>query len=268
MTSRIGAMAEPRAVIEYRDVHKSFDVPVLAGIDLTVALGETFGIVGPSGCGKSVLLKTTVGLIKPDRGDVWINGQSVFRSPRPVVDEILRKIGFVFQNAALFDSMTVSENVAFGLHEDVLRRLGKRQVWRRVIRALEDVNLNPRLVVDKLPGELSGGMCKRVGLARAIVGRPQILLYDEPVTGLDPVNTAGVQRLIATIARNLQATSVIVTHDVEGALEICDRVGLMHHGRLRLVATPSEFRGSRDPIVRAFSDRRQAEAASFAVLDD
>jgi phospholipid/cholesterol/gamma-HCH transport system ATP-binding protein len=162
-------------VIEYRDVHKSFDVPVLAGIDLTVSLGETFGIVGPSGCGKSVLLKTTVGLIKPDRGDVCIDGQSVFRSPRPVVDEILRRIGFVFQNAALFDSMTVEENVAFGLHEDVLRRLGKREVWRRVIRALEDVNLNPRLVVEKLPGELSGGMCKRVGLARAIIGRPEIL---------------------------------------------------------------------------------------------
>jgi phospholipid/cholesterol/gamma-HCH transport system ATP-binding protein len=254
-------------MIEYRDVHKGFDVPVLAGIDLTVATGETFGIVGPSGCGKSVLLKTTVGLVTPDRGDVLIDGQSMFRSPRPEIHDILRKIGYVFQGAALFDSMTVAENVAFGLHEDVLKAMAPRAVSRRVVRALRDVNLKPRLVCDKLPGELSGGMQKRVGLARAIVGRPEILLYDEPVTGLDPLNTAGVQRLIATIARSLHATSVIVTHDVEGAMEICDRIGLLHHGRLVLVGTPAQFRRSQDPIVRAVIDRRQAEAASLALLD-
>jgi phospholipid/cholesterol/gamma-HCH transport system ATP-binding protein len=254
-------------MIEYQDVHKSFDVPVLSGVDLTVATGESFGIVGPSGCGKSVLLKTTVGLITPDRGDVRIDGQSMLRSPKPVIQQLLRKVGYVFQGAALFDSMTVSENVAYGLREDVVKALGPREVGRRVIQALEDVNLKPGLVSDKLPGELSGGMRKRVGLARAIVGRPEILLYDEPVTGLDPLNTAGVQRLIAAIARNLHATSVIVTHDVEGAMEICDRIGLLHHGRLRLVGTPDEFRRSQDPIVRAFTDRRQAEAASLALLD-
>jgi phospholipid/cholesterol/gamma-HCH transport system ATP-binding protein len=256
-----------RTMIEYQDVHKSFDVPVLSGVDLTVATGESFGIVGPSGCGKSVLLKTTVGLITPDRGDVRIDGQSMLRSPKPVIQQLLRKVGYVFQGAALFDSMTVSENVAYGLREDVVKALGPREVGRRVIQALEDVNLKPGLVSDKLPGELSGGMRKRVGLARAIVGRPEILLYDEPVTGLDPLNTAGVQRLIAAIARNLHATSVIVTHDVEGAMEICDRIGLLHHGRLRRVGTPDEFRRSRDPIVRAFTDRRQAEAASLALLD-
>jgi phospholipid/cholesterol/gamma-HCH transport system ATP-binding protein len=254
-------------MIEYQDVHKSFDVPVLTGVDLTVAAGETFGIVGASGCGKSVLLKTTVGLITPDTGDVLIDGHSVFRSPRPVITALLRRVGYVFQGAALFDSMTVSENVACGLREDVVRALGPREVWRRVIRALEDVNLKPRLVSDKLPAELSGGMRKSVGLARAIVGRPEILLYDEPVTGLDPVNTAGVQKLIAAIARNLHATSVIVTHDVEGAMEICDRIGLLHNGRLRLVGTPAEFRSSQDPIVRAFADRHQAEAASLSLLD-
>jgi phospholipid/cholesterol/gamma-HCH transport system ATP-binding protein len=254
-------------MIEYRGIHKAFDVPVLSGIDLTVATGETFGIVGPSGCGKSVLLKTTIGLIVPDRGDVRIDGHSVFRSPRRVVDAVLRKVGYVFQNAALFDSMTVGENVAYGLRDEVTRELGRTEVWRRVVRALEDVNLRPRLVVNKLPAELSGGMRKRVGLARAIVARPEILLYDEPVTGLDPVNTAGIQRLIGTIARGLHATSVIVTHDVEGALEICDRIGLLHQGTLRLVGTPEQFKRSEDPIVRAFADRHQAEAASFAVLD-
>jgi phospholipid/cholesterol/gamma-HCH transport system ATP-binding protein len=129
------------------------------------------------------------------------------------------------------------------------------------------VNLQPHLVAGKLPSELSGGMRKRVGLARAIVARPEILLYDEPVTGLDPVNTAGVQRLIGTIARGLRATSVIVTHDVEGALEICDRIGLLHQGKLRFVGTPEEFRRSGDPIVRAFADRRQAEAATLGILD-
>jgi phospholipid/cholesterol/gamma-HCH transport system ATP-binding protein len=254
-------------MIEYRGIHKSFDVPVLRGIDLTVATGETFGIVGPSGCGKSVLLKTTIGLIVPDRGDVRIDGQSVFHASRRAFDGLLRKVGYVFQSSALFDSMTVAENVAYGLRDDVARDLGREEVWRRTARALEDVNLQPRLVAGKLPSELSGGMRKRVGLARAIVGRPEILLYDEPVTGLDPVNTAGVQRLIGTIARGLQATSVIVTHDVEGALEICDRIGLLHQGRLRLVGTPEEFRRSHDPIVRAFADRRQAEAVTLGILD-
>jgi phospholipid/cholesterol/gamma-HCH transport system ATP-binding protein len=254
-------------MIEYRDIHKSFDVPVLRGIDLTVATGETFGIVGPSGCGKSVLLKTTIGLVVPERGDVRIDGQSVLYSPRRAVDAVLRKVGYVFQHAALFDSMTVGENVAFGLRDDVARALGSAEVWRRTASALEDVNLDPRLVAGKLPAELSGGMRKRVGLARAIVARPEILLYDEPVTGLDPVNTAGVQKLIGTIARGLKATSVIVTHDVEGALEICDRIGLLHQGRFRLVGTPDEFRRSEDPVVRAFADRRQAKAVPLAVLD-
>jgi phospholipid/cholesterol/gamma-HCH transport system ATP-binding protein len=254
-------------MIEYRDVHKTFDVPVLAGVSFTVETGETLAVVGPSGTGKSVLLKTTIGLIVPDHGEVIIDGQSVFAASPDELQAIRRKAGYVFQNAALFDSMNVFENVAYGLPELALKTMGRKEVLRRVTRSLEEVNLEPEIVLDKLPSELSGGMRKRVGIARAIVGEPQILLYDEPVTGLDPVNTAGVQRLIGTIARGLHATSVIVTHDVEGALEICDRIGLLHQGRLRLVGTPEEFRRSEDPIVRAFADRQQAEAASFAVLD-
>ncbi|HEY7413258.1 MAG TPA: ATP-binding cassette domain-containing protein [Vicinamibacteria bacterium] len=244
-------------MIEYRNLYKSYDVPVLLGANLTVATGEVVAIVGASGCGKSVFLKTTIGLVVPDRGDVRIDGESVFRSPRAAVDRMLRKIGYVFQYSALFDSMDVRSNVAYGLRDEVARDLGPREVERRVVRAIEEVNLGRR-ILGKLPAELSGGMRKRVGLARAIVGRPEILLFDEPVTGLDPVNAASVQRLIGSIARGLGATSIIVTHDIRGALEMSDRIGLLHEGRFRFAGTPAEFRASGDRVVQAFADRRAA----------
>src|SRR5690606_38084280 len=145
------------------------------------------------------LLKTTIGLITPDQGDVRIDGESVYRSDRRAVERLRRKVGYVFQNAALFDSMTVFENVSQGIPEDDLKRMRFREVLRRVAEALEHVNLDPRAVLPKLPSELSGGMRKRVGLARAIVGRPEILLYDEPVTGLDPVNATVVHELISRL---------------------------------------------------------------------
>jgi phospholipid/cholesterol/gamma-HCH transport system ATP-binding protein len=249
-------------VIEYRDVHKAFDAPVLAGVNLVVDDGETLGLVGPSGTGKSVLLKTTIGLILPDRGDVLVDGESVVAAGREALQGIRQKAGYVFQNAALFDSLSVYENVALGLQEAVARRLGPNEVARRVATALEEVNLDPAAVFPKLPAELSGGMRKRVGLARAIVGRPAILLYDEPVTGLDPVNTAAVDRLIAQISRHIGVTSIVVTHDVEGALDLCDRVALLDSGSLRFVGTPGDFRESADPLVRAFADRRAAAAAA------
>jgi phospholipid/cholesterol/gamma-HCH transport system ATP-binding protein len=254
-------------MIEYRGVHKSFDVPVLAGVDLTVATGETVAVVGPSGCGKSVLLKTTIGLIQPDSGDVLIDGRSVFRAPAAEVRRILRKVGYVFQNAALFDSLDVYENVAMGIRQEEARLLEGKELAARVARALEDVNLDPEKVLGKQPPELSGGMRKRVGLARAIVGRPQIILYDEPVTGLDPVNSATVARLIGEIARRMGVTTVMVTHDIEGALAVCDRIALLQGGRLRFVGTPTEFRGSGDPLVRAFADREAAAAAALGTTD-
>jgi len=250
-------------MIEYRDVHKTFDVPVLAGVTFTVETGETLAVVGPSGTGKSVLLKTTIGLIVPDAGDVVIDGQSVFSADIEQLQEIRRKAGYVFQNAALFDSMNVFENVAYGLPERVLKTLGRKEVLRRVTRALEEVNLNPSVVLSKLPAELSGGMRKRVGLARAIVGEPQILLYDEPVTGLDPVNAASVDRLICDIAERTHVTSIVVTHDIEGGLSISDRVALLEGGKLRFLGTPDEFRKSRDPLVRAFADRQAAVQAAM-----
>ncbi len=255
-------------MIEYRDVWKAFDVPVLSGISLTVNDGELLSIVGPSGTGKSVLLKTTNGLLVPDAGDVAVDGESVYHSGRDAVDRIRRKVGYVFQYAALFDSMTVYENVSLGLSDAELKRLPREEVLRRVVESLEDVNLDTEIVLNKLPSALSGGMRKRVGLARAIVGRPQIILYDEPVTGLDPVNTAAVSRLIVEIAEKTHVTSILVTHDIEQALEISDRIALLEHGKLRFVGTPAEFRASTDPVVKAFADRKAAAAAALKIMEE
>jgi len=255
-------------VIEYRDVYKAFDVPVLSGVSLEVATGETISIVGPSGTGKSVLLKTTNGLLVPDLGDVFVDGVSVFHSGGAALERIRRKVGYVFQYAALFDSLSVYENVSLGLSDAELESLGSREVLRRVCESLEDVNLDPAAVLRKLPSELSGGMRKRVGLARAIVGRPEIILYDEPVTGLDPVNSAAVSRLIVEIADKTHVTSVLVTHDIEQALEISRRIALLEHGRLRFVGTPDEFRRSDDPVVRAFADRKAAAAAALKIMEE
>jgi len=255
-------------MIEYLDIYKAFDVPVLSGVSLTVETGETLSVVGPSGTGKSVLLKTTLGLIIPDRGDVLIDGRSVYGSDRNALHEIRRQVGYVFQYAALFDSMNVFENVSQGLPDDVLRQLPKRDILRRVCDSLDAVNLDPAAILGKLPAELSGGMRKRVGLARAIVGEPKILLYDEPVTGLDPVNTAAVAHLITEIAERMGVTSIVVTHDIEGALEISDRVGLLDHGRLRFVGTPDEFKHSDDPVVHSFADRHAAAAAALKIMEE
>ena len=250
-------------MVEYRDVWKAFDQPVLAGVDLSVGRGETISVVGQSGTGKSVILKTTIGLNVPDRGDVIVEGISV-RGGRRALREVRRKVGYVFQNAALFDSMSVYENVAQGLTDEEQKEWGDKEVLRRVARSLDHVNLDPDKVLTKLPSELSGGMRKRVGIARAIVGEPEILLYDEPVTGLDPVNAAAVDRLIEEIAEKRGVTSIVVTHDIEGALGLCDRIALLEGGHLRFVGLPEEFRQSRDPLVRAFAEREAAAALAAA----
>ena len=242
-------------MVEYLNLYKAFDTPVLAGVNLRVESGETMSVVGHSGTGKSVLLKTTIGLIHPDHGDVRIDGQSVVRGDRRSLERIRRKVGYVFQNAALFDSMTVFENVSQGIPEDELKSKRFREVLRQVAESLEVVNLDPRKVLSKLPSELSGGMRKRVGVAGAIVGRPEILLYDEPVTGLDPVNATVIHQLIQRLATELGVTSILVTHDIEGALPISDHVAMLDHGRIRFVGTPDEFRESDDVLVRAFLER-------------
>ncbi len=253
---------DTRPMIEYKDVHKAFDVPVLSGVTLSVFRGETLALVGPSGTGKSVLLKTTIGLILPDEGDVVVDGLSVATADRERMDLIRHKARYVFQGAALFASMTVYENVALGIDEAKLKAMKRDEVLKRVVQALEDVNLDPHVVLNKLPSELSGGMKKRVGLARGIVGEPEILLYDEPVTGLDPVNTAAVGRLILDIAARTKVTSLIVTHDIEGALPISDRIALLQGGQIRFVGTPQEFVNSGELLVRAFAHRSEAEVAA------
>jgi phospholipid/cholesterol/gamma-HCH transport system ATP-binding protein len=250
-----------KPIIEYIDIHKAFDVPVLRGVSLTVEEGEMFALFGPSGTGKSVLLKTTMGLIDPDRGDVRVAGESVFYGGPRVLSRIRKLAGYVFQNAALFDSLNVLENVRMGIPEEELVTLGQDESARRVWDALEHVNLDPTVVLGKLPAELSGGMRKRVGIARAIVGRPRIMLWDEPTTGLDPVNTAAVERLIVGLSREMETTALIVTHDIQSGLAMCDRVAMLEGGRIRFSGTPSEFRANPDPVVQAFVDRGAAEAA-------
>jgi len=253
--------ARRRTIIEYLDIWKAFDAPVLTGVDLSVREGEMFGLFGPSGTGKSVLLKTTISLIVPDRGDVRVDGESAYYDGSEALERIRSKVGYVFQHAALFDSLNVFENVAMGLPEQLLEELGRHETARRVWDALDHVNLQPRQILSKLPAELSGGMKKRVGIARAIVGRPEILLWDEPTTGLDPVNTAAVERLISQLSEELRVTSIIVTHDIEGGLEMCDRVAMLEGGLLRFCGTPDEFRASENPVVKAFANRAAAQSA-------
>ncbi len=248
-------------VIAYLNVHKAFDAPVLSGVSLSVQKGEMFALFGPSGTGKSVLLKTTMALITPDQGDVRVGGDSVFFGDRRSVERIREKVGYVFQYAALFDSLTVFENIEMGISEETLRGMSSAEVRRRAWESLELVKLDPSQVLGKLPAELSGGMKKRVGIARAIAGRPEILLWDEPTTGLDPVNTAAIERLITRLSDELHTTSLLVTHDVEGGLEMCDRVAMLEGGRLRFCGSPEAFRRSDDPVVKAFSDRAAATAA-------
>jgi phospholipid/cholesterol/gamma-HCH transport system ATP-binding protein len=254
-------------MIRYRSVYKAFDKPVLRGVSLDVEEGEMFALFGPSGTGKSVLLKTTIGLVVPDRGDVEVDGVSVYHGGRGAIDTVRRKAGYVFQYAALFDSLNVFDNVAMGIPEDELAQLPKREAARRVWDVLENVNLDPHEVLSQIPSELSGGMKKRVGIARAIVGRPEILLWDEPTTGLDPINTAAIERLIHRLSAELEVTSLLVTHDVEGGLQMCDRVAMLDGGVLRFIGTPAEFRSCSDPVVRAFVDRAAAEAALDTVVE-
>ena len=259
-------MAED-VMIAYEDVHKRFDTPVLSGVSLTVKRGETISILGTSGTGKSVLLKTTIGLITPDLGDVKIDGESVYHSSRTGIRDLRRTVRYVFQYAALFDSLNIYDNVAMGLDPETIKALDKEVLLERIATSLENVNLDPRKVLSKLPAELSGGMRKRVGLARAIVGEPRIILYDEPVTGLDPVNAATVNRLIMSIAERTKVTSIVVTHDIEGALEMSHRVALLDNGKLRFIGGPDEFRKSDDPLVMAFADRQAAARAALKLIE-
>jgi phospholipid/cholesterol/gamma-HCH transport system ATP-binding protein len=248
-------------MIKVEGLTKSFGrQKVLRELSLDVATGTITIVIGRSGGGKSVFLKHLIGLLRPDAGRIMVEGVDISRLRGRDLDAIRRTYGVVFQGGALFDSMSCFDNVAFPLREKV--RTPPDELTKRVEAALGQVGLEG--VGPKYPAEISGGMRKRVGLARAIVGEPQILLYDEPVTGLDPVNAAAVDRLIADIAERTHVTSIVVTHDVEGGLSISDRVALLEGGKLRFLGTPEEFRRSEDALVRAFADRQAAVEAALA----
>ena len=243
-------------MIEYRGIWKTFDdEPVLRGVDLTVREGETLVLLGPSGTGKSVLLKHAIGLLMPDRGDVLVDGVSIPTATRQQLKAVRRKVGYVFQHAALFDSLTVARNLSLALESEDDPRPAA-ELRPQAAELLRRVNLDPAVVLDQFPGSLSGGMRKRVGVARAIASRPRYVLYDEPTTGLDPVNAETIDALIQELADELGVTSIVVTHDLESAFQVGDRIALLTDGELRACGTPDEILASDDPVVRRFMRRR------------
>jgi len=238
-------------MIQIRGLRKKLnDRWVLDGLDLDIHEGMSLVIMGPSGTGKSVLLKHIVGLFDPDEGELFVEGMSVPNANGKQIREIRSQISYVFQNAALFDSLTAGQNIQLGLTPEECRKYDAHRD-PRVIEAVEHVNLGAD-VLRLLPAELSGGMQKRVAIARAIVGRQKYILYDEPTTGLDPVNANVINRLIARLQGEIGATSVIVTHDIESAFYLGDRIVLMFDGRVQAQGTPTELRQSPDPIVQEF----------------
>lgn len=249
-------------MIEITNLHKRFgDQVVLDGVDFDVREGETVALLGPSGTGKSVLLKHINGLIRPDLGQVVVDGLEVARLRRKELASLRTRVGYVFQNGALFDSMNVFENIRIGIVESSHYR-DLDYCTERVGRCLELVNLAQE-TSRKLPAELSGGMRKRVGIARAIAGEPKYLLYDEPTSGLDPVNADIIDGLVTRLAEELGVTSVTVTHDVRGAFKVAGRIALLADGKVVLEGTKEEFMESTHPKVKAFLER-DFENSSFA----
>jgi phospholipid/cholesterol/gamma-HCH transport system ATP-binding protein len=241
--------ADNELAIVARDIRKSFgDKKVLTGIDLDVREGETLVIIGRSGCGKSVFLKHVIGLMKPDAGRIAVDGVDITALSGRELNEVRRKFGMVFQGAALFDSMTVEENVGFFL----LEYSGKprEEITATVVEKLRLVGLDD--VEDMKPAALSGGMKKRVSLARAIAHDPSIVLYDEPTTGLDPIMADVINDLIIKLSDHLAVTSIVVTHDMVSAYKIADRIAMMYGGKIIAVGTPEEIKSSADAVVQQF----------------
>ena len=240
-------------MIKLLNVHKSFGPKrVLQGFTLEVAEGETVVVIGYSGSGKSVAIKHIVGLLEPDEGEVWVDGREVPKLPRRELYELRSHIGYVFQFAALFDSYTIGENVAMGLRKQGILR--PDEIDMRVHEALELVEL-PN-VSERFPAELSGGMRKRVGIARAVALRPKYMLYDEPTTGLDPVTAATIDELMIRMRDTLGVTSVVITHDMRSAYSVGTQIAMLYKGQVRQVGTVDEIRNTTDPVVRQFIEGR------------
>lgn len=239
--------------IELNDVHKAFGTQeVLKGFTLSITEGQTVSIIGGSGSGKSVALKHMVGLLRPDQGDVWVDGENVGRLDRDTLYQLRRNVGYVFQFAALFDSMTIEDNVGMGLKR--IEGMSPARIRDRVRECLHLVDMDG--YEDRLPSELSGGEKKRAGFARAIATEPNYLLYDEPTTGLDPVTTAVIDELIVRMSDKLGVTGIVITHDMDSAFRISDRIAMLYDGRIRFEGTPAEIRATEDRVVRGFIEGR------------
>jgi phospholipid/cholesterol/gamma-HCH transport system ATP-binding protein len=240
----------PQPVIDVQDLYKSFaGFPVLMGINLKMMEGTTTVVLGASGSGKTVLMKHIMGLFKPDHGQVIVDGENVSTMNRQQLAVFRERMGMVFQSSALFDSMTVGDNVAFPLREHN-PGLSEREVREKVKEKLAVVDLHD--VEQKFPAELSGGMRKRVGLARAIVREPKIVLYDEPTTGLDPLTTESVDEMIIHARERLSVTSVVISHDIGSAFHIADRIAVINEGRIVEEGTPQEVRRTKEPFTQHF----------------
>ncbi len=237
------------SLVELRKVHKRFGrLVVLNGVSLNIEEGQSLVIIGASGTGKSVMLKHIVGLLRPDHGEVWFDGKRIDDLRERDLVEVRMQFGFLFQMGALFDSINVEENVGFPLTEHTQKTA--EEISELVGQKLKMVGLNDTR--KKMPGELSGGQKKRVALARAIALDPRVILYDEPTTGLDPIRSDVINELILKLQRELKVTSIIVTHDMQSAFKVGDRIVMMHEGKIAFDGTPDEIRASEDPIVSRF----------------
>jgi phospholipid/cholesterol/gamma-HCH transport system ATP-binding protein len=244
-------------MIEVRDLRKAIGAQeILRGVDLSVARGETLVIIGRSGGGKSVLLKNLIGLMQPDTGEIWIDRENIIGMNERALAAVRRKIGILFQSGALFDSMTVEENIAFPLREAGER--DAKVIRRKIAEVLEVIEMPGQ--EKKMPVNLSGGMKKRVGLARAIIQRPSCVLYDEPTAGLDPVVSDSINRLIRRLQERFEMTSVVVTHDMKSAFHVGDHIAYLHEGRIYFYGTPDELEQSSDRIIQDFLLGRSDEA--------
>ncbi len=248
-------------MIKIVDLHKSFDSnKVLSGVNLEIPKGETFAIIGRSGCGKSVLLKHIVGLLQPDSGYVEVEGEKINELSKKELFEIRKKFGFLFQGAALFDSMTVEENVSLPLVENDYN-LTEEEIKSKVAEKLKIVGLPG--IENLKPAELSGGMKKRVGLARALITEPEYILYDEPTTGLDPITSDSIDSLIKKLSDELNVTSVVVTHDLFSVKNVAKKIAMMNEGKIYFVGTPEELLASRDKVIREFIKRTEREESFY-----
>ena len=252
-------------LIRFSHVKKAFGPKeVYKGLDLEFRRGETTTVMGPSGTGKSVLLKMLIGLISVDSGTITFDGEEITRSSERKLFDVRRRVAYLFQGAALFDSMSVGDNVAYGLREQYWATMPERDIAARVDWSLEAVGL-PGIEAMR-PSDLSGGMRKRVGLARTLALQPEVILYDEPTTGLDPINTARINNLIMSIQRQLKLTSIVVTHDMGTAFSVSNLLRMLNQGRVALHGTPDEFRVTKDRFVRDFIDGRAPEDEDGSVL--